>query len=156
MASCALMTSIWTWACSNADVVPWNAVTWRDAQAACCGLNPSGVCDWQPVDVGSSSMTLPEGWALCTAPDWEAACQGGNHPTDPLLSGAPFVYPYGAAGSEAYNASACNGADVNPDVMRNTGDMPGCTGRTGWEHLDMSGNLHEWTGTGYWVCGCDT
>ena len=146
----------WGWACSSAGVQPWVAVSWRDAQDACCGLNTGRACAYQTALVsGGETMTVPEGWALCMAPDWEVGCQAGSHLTDPTLADAPWVYPYG---SDLYDATACNGADVNPDQVATTGSTGSCFGGGDiWsgDHYDMSGNVHEWTWTGWFVCGCD-
>ncbi len=151
----------WTYACSNQGVEPWTGVGWRDAQTACCGLNDGGACDYQQGDVsnpsgsGTVTMWLSRGWALCTAPDWEVSCQSDSHLTDPLLADEPWVYPYE---SDFYDPTACNGADLNPDQVATTGSLASCSGGDlAWtgDHFDMSGNVHEWTWTGWEVCGCN-
>jgi len=176
----------WAYACSQAPdpegtydpdmeheegVLPWTAMSWREAQDACCGLNEhddddvvDDGCDYQLARTSSGTMWVPIGWALCTAPDWEVACQGGEHPRDPELGGAPYVYPYD---TDTYRAETCNGFDFDsdPDVAGNqsyavpTGSVDACSGGGrvwGDDHLDMSGNVHEWTFTGWYACECDT
>ena len=92
------------------------------------------------------------------------ACQSGDHPTNPRLVGAPFLYTYE---SDVYDASACNGFDYDSDPAAggnqsfalDTGALASCAGGfAAWEDdlFDMSGNLHEWTSTGWYVCECDT
>jgi hypothetical protein len=160
--------SVWSYACSQAPdpdgdydpslehedgVLPWSALSWRDAQDACCGRNDDGDCAFQTAHSSAGSVVVPEGWALCTAPDWMVACRG---PTS-------LDYPYGAD----YDPDACNGFDndSDPGAPGNQsfavpgGSMDTCAGGGGaWpaEHFDMSGNVHEWTATGWYTCSCDT
>jgi len=100
--------------CSSAQVLPWGGVTFPDAQAACTRV----------------------GKRLCTAEEWQAACEG---PDD-------LAYPYG----DAYQADACNGVDTDgipgggdDDVLLQAGAMMQCVSPEGL--FDMSGNLREWT-----------
>ena len=151
--------SIWTWACSNDGVIPWGGMSWRDAEAACCGLNDDRQCHHQGADVVggvANDIEIPLDWALCMAPMWEVACQVGDHPTDPELAGAPYLYPYEL---DTYRTARCNGFDAGYGTVLDTGQLTNCRGgdETGWtgEHYDMSGNLHEWTWTGWFACGCD-
>ena len=128
-----------TVACSRADVQPWTNVTWPEAAAACCALNPSGTC-------GAT------GWRLCEALDWQEACEG------------PAVSPclYGYAGTTAVcRASApltCNGDEYDSnavlagdqDALFTTGSptFPMCgTTWAGGVVRDLSGNVKEWTNT---------
>ena len=72
------------------------------------------------------------GKRLCTAPEWQAACQGPDQ----------NVYPYGAT----YVAGVCNSDGINNGTL-NTGSSIGCISQTGV--VDMSGNVWEWTDTQY-------
>jgi hypothetical protein len=101
-------------ACSNANVLPWRSVSFTTAQAACQAA----------------------GKVLCTATQWQTACEGA----------ASTTYPYG----NAFSAAACNtephdgvagGAD--DDVLIATGALASCVAGTG--AFDLSGNLREWT-----------
>ncbi len=113
-------------ACSNPGVRPWSHVTFGAAQAAC----------------------VAAGKTLCTATQWQTACEGA----------ADTTYPYGAA----FVADACNaepydgvpgGADDNVPIA--TGSLATCVAATG--ALDLSGNLKEWTDdiTGRTAAGVD-
>jgi formylglycine-generating enzyme required for sulfatase activity len=126
-------------ACSRPDVVPWTSVTWDEAQAACCALNPGGLC---PAP-GSS------GWRLCDAADWQVACRGPS-------GSCGWSYASMCASSQPL---VCNGQehDCDPalagdqDCLYNTGSstFPNCyTDWGGGSRLfDMSGNVKEWTAT---------
>ncbi len=103
-----------TRACSNPSVVSWSNVTFATAKAACQAANK----------------------VLCTAPQWQAACEGPANTT----------YPYG----NTFAPNACNtesfdgipgGAD--DDVAIATGALATCATPTGAR--DLSGNLKEWT-----------
>jgi formylglycine-generating enzyme required for sulfatase activity len=78
------------------------------------------------------------GWRLCTAAEWQDACNGSGNTT----------FPYGGA----YVASSCNGWDY---TSRTTGATTIATGTAtacvsdqsnamGDELYDMSGNVKEW------------
>lgn len=97
-------------ACSQSTVLPWTTVGFAAAEAACTAA----------------------GHRLCTAAEWQAACEGAS----------ATAYPYGAA----YEALTCNGADQGPAASR--GAMPGgalamCLSASGV--ADLSGNVKEWT-----------
>jgi hypothetical protein len=101
-------------ACSRPDVLPWHTVTQGDAAAACAAV----------------------GKRLCTAVEWEAACEGA----------ALNDYPYG----DLYEPGTCNGVDYDgipggddDDVLLPTGDAAMCLSDDGI--YDLSGNLREWT-----------
>ncbi len=100
--------------CSNAGVLPWSNVNFATAQAACAAA----------------------GKVLCTASQWQTACEGTANTT----------YPYGMS----FAADACNtepfdgvagGAD--DDVLLATGAIAACVAEAGAH--DLSGNLKEWT-----------
>ena len=100
--------------CSNPGVLPWRNVSFNVAQAAC----------------------MSAGKALCTATQWQTACEGM----------ANTVYPYG----NSFSAAACNTEphDSIPggnddDSMVATGSLAACVAAPG--ALDLSGNLKEWT-----------
>lgn len=103
-----------TRACSKSAAQPWSHVTYAAAAAACAA----------------------SGLRLCSAAEWQAACEGAAHRT----------YPYG----NSYVAATCNG--TNYDTMPGggldnnqlaTGAMNMCVSPDGT--FDMSGNLKEWT-----------
>jgi hypothetical protein len=101
-------------ACSDPMVLPWRNVTFATAQAACATA----------------------GKVLCTAAQWQTACEGVANTT----------YPYGNAfgpttcNTESYDGIA-GGAD--DDVLIATGAAGLCVAATG--PFDLSGNLKEWT-----------
>ncbi|MDB4959447.1 MAG: hypothetical protein JWO36_7016 [Myxococcales bacterium] len=111
--------------CSRPGVVPWSSVTETQAAAACTAA----------------------GKRLCTAAEWQLACEGN----------AATVYPYG----NTYQPNACNGNDYDPnctlpdnDVLEPTGSSYGCPMKpaqsvcvSAFGAFDMSGNLKEWTST---------
>ena len=101
-------------ACSDPNVMPWRNVTFATAQAACASA----------------------GKLLCTAPQWQTACEGM----------ANTVYPYG----NTFGATTCNTetfdgvpGGVDDDVLIATRTAASCVAATG--PFDMSGNLKEWT-----------
>ena len=111
--------------CSRAGVLPWSSVTEIQAAAAC----------------------MAAGKHLCTATEWQLACEGNT----------PTVYPYG----NTYQPNACNGNDYDPnctppddDIALPTGSAYGCPTKPAASvcvsavgAYDMSGNLKEWTST---------
>jgi len=97
-----------TEATSRAGVLPWSELSFEQAGAAC----------------GAA------GKRLCSAFEWQSACQG------PALS----LYPYG----NSYTSDACNGSNTPPlDRPSPTGAFAGCASSEGT--FDQSGNLAEWT-----------
>ena len=125
-----------TVACSRPNVQPWTSVTWAQAQAACCALNPGGTC-------GAT------GWRLCDAAHWQRACEG---------PGGSCQWSYAASCSSS-QPLVCNGAEHDSDPGR-AGDQdavyatasasfPMCG--TSWGAAgtirDLSGNVREWTAT---------
>ena len=105
-------------ACSKSGAQPWSYVTFAAATAACTA----------------------SGLRLCTAAEWEAACEGAGLTT----------YPYGGS----YAADTCNGTnhDVTPpgppsgpvdNSVLACGALSSCVSTDGV--FDMSGNLKEWT-----------
>ena len=112
-------------ACSRPLVIPWSSVTETQANQAC----------------------VAAGKHLCTASEWQQACEGLAHTT----------YPYG----NAYQRNTCNGNDYDPDcaapdddVAQSTGTPNGCPSKPAQSScvsaagaFDMSGNLKEWTAT---------
>ncbi|MDH5492078.1 MAG: MopE-related protein, partial [Myxococcales bacterium] len=88
-------------ACSNPNVLPWTNVTWAEANAACCALNASGTC------AGSGN-----GWRLCDAADWQAACEGPS---------ASCAWGY-ASSCGTTNRLRCNGEEHDCDPAT-TGDQ---------------------------------
>lgn len=102
-----------TRACSKSGSLPWAHVSYTTASAACAAA----------------------GRRLCTAAEWQAACEGPSATS----------YPYGAS----YEPDRCNGADhdvVPGGDIDNTsvvsGSLSACA-RGG--AYDLSGNVREWT-----------
>ncbi len=100
--------------CSRAGVLPWSGVSYASAAAACAAA----------------------GQRLCSAAEWQAACEGA----------AAQTYPYGSA----YGTMTCNGADRDAipgggiDLrVEPTGTLSICSSADG--AIDMSGNVKEWT-----------
>jgi hypothetical protein len=121
-------------ACANVGVLPWADVTETQAQAACAAIKDS----------------LGAPMRLCTAPEWQTACEGpgGAAAAKWSLSVAPANYV----------AQICN--DVNESVTPAVwvtganGAQSVATGNycyTDWVAAgklhDLSGNLSEWTST---------
>ncbi len=103
--------------CSNPDVLPWSAVTYDQAQAACQAV----------------------GKRLCTAAEWLAACQGPSESTYPYGND----YEPTACNGEDLDGISGGGDD---DVLLPTGDpgmLSACVSEEGI--YDLSGNLREWT-----------
>ncbi|MFO8071705.1 MAG: MopE-related protein, partial [Polyangia bacterium] len=134
------MGSKTTAACATADAVPWTMVDKTEAEQACWKLNASGT-----YEVG--------GWDLCTADQWQYACQygGGSDPT-------PHEYPYG----DTYGPTICNGHEYDGswDHVVGSGYATSCISESSvWgeslDLFDLSGNVEEWTGTDRTV-GSDT
>src|SRR5580698_7995590 len=120
-------------ACSVPGKLPWSNVTMAEAQATCALAGPN--------------------WRVCTATEWQAACQGVNVTT----------FPYG----NNYVAADCNGNDYSKGDAGTSAPIP--TGKdsatcasvistkasTGfsinpslnYSIFDMSGNVKEWTAT---------
>ena len=108
--------------CSIPGKLPWANVTMSEAQASC-------------TSIGS-------GWRLCTAAEWQAACQGMNNTT----------FPYG----NNYVAASCNGNDYLTGMGKTpttipTGSDTACASVISTNPtvalFDMSGNVKEWTAT---------
>ena len=78
------------------------------------------------------------GWRLCTLGEWQLACGGP----------ARTRFPY----SNDFDRDACNGlgrqgpdGEIPAEVVP-SGDLE-ATCSSGFDAVDMSGNLKEWTGT---------
>ena len=104
--------------CVKAQVLPWTHASQAEAAAACAAT----------------------GARLCTAEEFQAACEGG----------VGNLYPYGTT----YQPTTCNGLDydgipggANDNVLLPTGslDLISCTTASGIH--DLSGNAIEWTST---------
>lgn len=117
-------------ACSFADKLPWTQVTKDDAELACQMLNPDGAAEGP--------------WQLCTAAQWQLACELGF---DAATDGA-YLYPYG----DDYLPLNCNGAEYGQNDLISGGTASNCIadyislGQT-TQLFDMSGNAEEWTST---------
>jgi hypothetical protein len=108
--------------CTVPGKMPWTNVTMSEAEHACELLGPN--------------------WRLCTAADWQAACEGMPK----------TIFPYGAS----YVAADCNGNDYqkangNPTVAPAplpAGAASLCTSvistSPSLKLFDMSGNVKEW------------
>jgi len=128
-------------ACSNSNVIPWTNLTWSEAHAACCALNPGRTCS-------------TSGWRLCDEPDWETACEG---------SAGTCTWSY-ASSCTASQPVVCNGDEYDcvsgmsgdQDCLFSTASpvFPMCYANWGANRIyDLSGNVKEWTetarGTGF-------
>lgn len=118
------------YACANPGVLPWNLVSWTDAEAAC--------------------EAKGTGWKLCTEQQWQFACGGSG--------GSATTYPYGnnydgnKCNGNDYDAN-CSGAD--DDALLPAGTPMGCPTKPATSACfkdlgngkvyDMSGNVREWT-----------
>jgi hypothetical protein len=122
--------------CSLPGKLPWTNVTMAEAEKACQLLN------------GPTAPYSSTGWRLCTASDWQAACEGS----------AKTIFPYGAN----YVKADCNGNDYERAIATVPPDAgvpapaPIPTGQAGscvsvisttpsLKLFDMSGNVKEWT-----------
>lgn len=116
-------------ACTVPGRLPWANITMSEAEKACSLVGPN--------------------WRLCTAAEWQAACQGSN-PT-------PTIFPYGGT----YSKTSCNGADyemamgMSPTPIP-TGSDGSCvstfqvntvSNSTVLKLFDLSGNVKEWVAT---------
>jgi len=120
--------SVASFACSNANVLPWTTVTWAEADTAC--------------------RNIAAGWRLCDAADWQAACESTT---------GTCTYSY-SSGCTSSNPTRCNGNEYdcsptagNQDCLLSTGSplFPACYANWGGgaRIYDMSGNAKEWTNT---------
>ena len=103
--------------CAVPGKQPWANVTKEEAEAAC--------------------EKIGTGWRLCTAAEWQDACNGSGNTT----------FPYG----NTYNGSICNGWDyptATGATTTATGAATMCisdlSAAAGDELYDMSGNVKEW------------
>ena len=118
--------------CSVPGKLPWSNVTMSEAEASCALVGPN--------------------WRVCTAAEWQGACQGVNLST----------FPYG----NTYVPGDCNGNDYLPSMGGTAAPIP--TGSDGtcvsiistktstgfsinpslnYSIFDMSGNVKEWAAT---------
>lgn len=126
-------------ACSKGNVRPWTSVTWGEADAACCAMNPGGICTGSGVE-----------WQLCEAADWQRACEGSTGSCN---------WSYGTADCATANLNdqVCNGKEYDSDsgtagdqdAVAATGSstFPMCYAdwSTAGQVFDLSGNVKEWT-----------
>jgi hypothetical protein len=117
--------------CNKLNVVPWGGATQVQAVAACAGA----------------------GGRLCTAFEWQRACEGPN----PTPSPAPTPTPlWGMTNGSVYTQNVCNTGDrTGGPALWNTGTQGTVIGKscsTVWPGspqpspvADMTGNLFEWT-----------
>ncbi|HEY4393104.1 MAG TPA: MopE-related protein [Polyangia bacterium] len=109
--------------CTVPGKMPWTNVTMGEAEHACELLGPN--------------------WRLCTASDWQAACEGTGK----------TIFPYGAN----YVKADCNGNDYEAAIGNTTttpapiptGQAASCVSvistTPSLKLFDMSGNVKEWT-----------
>jgi hypothetical protein len=130
-------TSAGTWsssvACSQDGVYPWATVNYSEARAACRLLNANGA---------SCNSATTACWDLCTAQQWQRACQYGLPVSSP---NQPHTYPYG----NTYVTTTCNGHDYSgtSDSVLVTAFLSGCVSDYTVDAYDLSGNVEEWTKT---------
>jgi hypothetical protein len=110
-------------ACAIPGKLPWSNVTMSEAEHSC--------------------ELIGSGWRLCTAAEWQAACQG---------SSTSNKFPYGTT----YVASNCNGNDYLTAMSMTPTPLPTGTapcksvisaGPPVLQIFDMSGNVKEWVAT---------
>jgi sulfatase-modifying factor enzyme 1/putative metal-binding protein len=108
--------------CSVAGKLPWANVTMSEAEASCALIGPN--------------------WRVCTASEWQAACEGTK----------ATIFPYGAT----YVPTDCNGSDYLTSQGKTaapiaTGSDTACVSvistNPSLKIFDMSGNVKEWTAT---------
>lgn len=106
---------------------------------------PINCVDWYT----AFAFCIWDGGRLPSAPEWEYAAAGGSDDR---------LYPWGAADPTSSLASAC--LDVCTGNFLPVGSRPAGLGR--WGHLDLAGNVWEWTrddfvyGNWYEQPGADT
>jgi len=125
-------------ACSRAGVLPWTGVTFAQAQAACCALNPGGRCPGEG----------EEGWRLCSAEDWQAACRGPSSCEWSYATACTMSQPTTCNGRE-FDCDPATPDDDDCLLPTGSSSFPSC--RTDWGPAgavyDLSGNAREWTST---------
>jgi hypothetical protein len=118
--------------CSIPGKLPWSNVTMSEAEASCALIGPN--------------------WRVCTAAEWQGACQGVNITT----------FPYG----NAYVPGDCNGNDYLTATGGTAAPIPTGSDSTcvsiistktstgfsinpslNYSIFDLSGNVKEWTAT---------
>jgi len=125
-----------TVACSMQNHIPWTYITYSEAREACWVLNSSG-------------QYASGGWDLCSAWQWQNACERGPASNQPFSVNYGLAYPYG----DTYQSTYCNGYDSADSNLTPTRDAYGnCV--SDWTATpasqddglyDMSGNAEEWT-----------
>ncbi|MBM4319527.1 MAG: hypothetical protein FJ125_06115, partial [Deltaproteobacteria bacterium] len=98
--------------------------------------NRGGAPPMTGVDLGKArQLCAAQGKRLCDDREWEKACRGPRG----------TVYPYGAN----FDADACVTEDKREEARQvaPSGSFKRC--RSGYGVFDMSGNVAEWTETGY-------
>ncbi len=98
-----------------------------------------GVVPWSRISYDEARVACSlGGWRLCTLGEWQLACGGP----------ARTRFPY----SNDFDRDACNGlgrqgpdGEIPAEVVP-SGDLE-ATCSSGFDAVDMSGNLKEWTGT---------
>jgi hypothetical protein len=125
--------AVTTRACANQGTLPWSTVTQTQAVAACAAVKDG----------------LGNPMRLCTANEWQAACEG---PTGPANAKWSFsVNPIN------YTKQICNNLDESAAPAAWATGSPGAasaglgefcyTPWPGGQIHDLSGNLSEWTST---------
>jgi hypothetical protein len=134
---------VYTYEASRPDATA--TVGGNASHRACSRL---GVRPWRNVTHTQAVLACAAaGKRLCSETEFELACAGSQG----------LRFPYG----NAYDATACNGRDVDLDCTAPDSDEVAVTGRSfrcptpgptsscvsPWGAVDMSGNLREWTST---------
>ena len=120
---------IYKYEASRPDANPINAGNLGGRACSKPGVMPWSELDHQAADLACRTG----GWRLCSLAEWELACGGP----------ARARFPYG----NDFDANACNGrAREDGDGVVAAGDLE-ATCSSGFDAVDMSGNVKEWTST---------
>ncbi|HEX4825432.1 MAG TPA: SUMF1/EgtB/PvdO family nonheme iron enzyme [Candidatus Polarisedimenticolaceae bacterium] len=115
-------------ACSKPGVLPWSAVSETQAAAACAAIRDSAN---QPM-------------RLCTAAEWQSACEGPTGPAASKWSESVTPATYVSGVCNDWNRAGCQVWPTGSNGSSPTNFCYTDWGAAGKLH-DLSGNLGEWT-----------